>query len=51
MFENVLNSCPFLSLENFIQLNWNLAFFKTEFGIFQLQAPGNPGRNIGAFHL
>ena len=22
----------------------NLAFFKTEFGLFQLQAPGNPGR-------
>ena len=24
----------------------NLAFFKTEFGLFHLHAPGNPGRGI-----
>ena len=27
----------------------NLAFIKTEFGLFQLQAPGNPDH--GAWHL
>ena len=53
IFQNLLSSCPFFmstliqclaffskSLFSKIQ---NLIFFKTEFGLFQLQAPGNPG--------
>ena len=43
-FLELLSSWPFLkSLYKFKLSNKNISFFKPEFGIFQLQAPGNPG--------
>ena len=44
IFENLLLSWPLLkSIEVYIVKSKIFSFPKTEFGIFQLQAPGNPG--------
>ena len=47
IFGNLLSSCLFLSQQKFIYSQiQNFSFLKTEFGTFQLQAPGNPAGNI-----
>ena len=48
IFENLLSSWPFLkSIEVSIVKSKILSFLKTEFGTFQLQAPGNPVSTTG----
>ena len=42
VFDNLLTSLPFKSIQVYNSKIQNFSFFKTEFGIFQLQAPGNP---------
>ena len=45
LFEAKKKYLAFLILKNFGPLNFG-EFLKAEFGIFQLQAPGNPGHGL-----
>ena len=42
MFENLLRSWPFLKSIEVYLVKYKFSFPKTEFAIFQFQAPGNP---------